>query len=815
MLPEHALLDEPDVEEGTDIFLAYLESLGLTRSEARATLRALVYGERSGILTHGLGRITGGFIAQALTKGLMEPGIEPRLIGTRGDLQRWDARNGIGYYALETILMRVLSRQGHQDRLLLQIENLYPTNVLAQPVELLCDAGFVCFMTSRSPQRVLGPIGRRDVDQARPTIGTNAQAWGYRRDDGPHMVFDASFAAATNGDTAVALASAVGGLDLDAYLTHDGQRPASADDLLANGRFSGHIRSAGGADDHRGFGALLPAEILHWFGHAASPGSTFVMALRPHDESAFRRARDEFERSYRSSLAFRDGEPLRLPNETSAYRRVRTPAQDVLTAAASTVPAVDPDLAELLRLQVVDPPTVRTATGRAVPWVSPAAALLDCLEENGNVPVREDVVGNDEPSSGGRSDRPGTAVWCAPVDTPVHWRSEDRETARITSALAAMRARPTAAWVVGAPLALGLARSRNHGDPTPTVVVCAGPSDRAELDGVCPDGTLFARETHLREAPDEAEVDEYDLLVTLDGADQRTLESRPAGASDTGLAGLPRTVRAGLGSARARRRWRINELVQRVAADLDLGLLRDELTALAEGDTQQDFFQQWATEGYSLPALSQHSQLIQACLEELAVEPHHRVLDLGCGDAGLARRLGPVAQLDLVDASAAMLERVRPEAIRASSVNLIHGDFATAPPGPYDRLVSIMALHHVPHDSIKQVLRTCVARLAPGGLLFLGESFLDTADLDDDRTIDRISEVYTRKIFNAARQGATSHALKDVQIAGRVLNGLGEHMRTRLQWTRLLEETGLEIVRSRDTAPELMYGYLVGKRPVA
>jgi tRNA (cmo5U34)-methyltransferase len=103
--------------------------------------------------------------------------------------------------------------------------------------------------------------------------------------------------------------------------------------------------------------------------------------------------------------------------------------------------------------------------------------------------------------------------------------------------------------------------------------------------------------------------------------------------------------------------------------------------------------------------------------------PPRRVLDLGAGTGMLAARVAaayPEAELVLVDGAPAMLEQAR--AALGDRAVLHVGDLADPlPPGPFDAVVSALAIHHL-DDAGKQALfaRVCAA-LPPGGVFVNAE----------------------------------------------------------------------------------------------
>jgi tRNA (cmo5U34)-methyltransferase len=103
--------------------------------------------------------------------------------------------------------------------------------------------------------------------------------------------------------------------------------------------------------------------------------------------------------------------------------------------------------------------------------------------------------------------------------------------------------------------------------------------------------------------------------------------------------------------------------------------------------------------------------------------PPRRVLDLGAGTGMLTARVAaahPAAELVLVDGSPAMLEQAR--ATLGDRAEIHVADLADPlPPGPFDAVVSALAIHHL-DDPGKQVLFARVrAALAPGGVFVNAE----------------------------------------------------------------------------------------------
>ena len=91
------------------------------------------------------------------------------------------------------------------------------------------------------------------------------------------------------------------------------------------------------------------------------------------------------------------------------------------------------------------------------------------------------------------------------------------------------------------------------------------------------------------------------------------------------------------------------------------------------------------------------------------------MLDLGAGTGLLSRRIAdahPHAELHLFDAAPAMLEQAR-EAL-GDRARIHVGDFAgTLPPGPFDAVVSSLAIHHLDNPGKRDLFARVLDALAP------------------------------------------------------------------------------------------------------
>jgi tRNA (cmo5U34)-methyltransferase len=104
--------------------------------------------------------------------------------------------------------------------------------------------------------------------------------------------------------------------------------------------------------------------------------------------------------------------------------------------------------------------------------------------------------------------------------------------------------------------------------------------------------------------------------------------------------------------------------------------------------------------------------------------PIERVLDLGAGtgimsEAVLARY--PDAQLVLLDGAAEMLAQAERQ-LPAASITTVLADLRDPlPPGPFDAIVSALAIHHLEDADKRELFARVYALLRPGGVFVNAE----------------------------------------------------------------------------------------------
>ena len=99
----------------------------------------------------------------------------------------------------------------------------------------------------------------------------------------------------------------------------------------------------------------------------------------------------------------------------------------------------------------------------------------------------------------------------------------------------------------------------------------------------------------------------------------------------------------------------------------------------------------------------------------------------------------PAARLTLVDGSTAMLDRARERFGDDPSVAFRVADLATCDlEGPWDAIVSALAIHHLEQPAKKDLFARIRSALAPGGLFVNAEQVLGpTPEAEDRRSAPR------------------------------------------------------------------------------
>ena len=111
--------------------------------------------------------------------------------------------------------------------------------------------------------------------------------------------------------------------------------------------------------------------------------------------------------------------------------------------------------------------------------------------------------------------------------------------------------------------------------------------------------------------------------------------------------------------------------------------------------------------------------------DQASVQPHHRVLDIGCGTGTFAVAIKgwlPSVQVVGLDPDSKALARSRRKAERAGVSIRFDQGFASALPYSdrfFDRVFSSLMFHHLPHDAKLATMREVRRVLKPDGSLHL------------------------------------------------------------------------------------------------
>lgn len=136
---------------------------------------------------------------------------------------------------------------------------------------------------------------------------------------------------------------------------------------------------------------------------------------------------------------------------------------------------------------------------------------------------------------------------------------------------------------------------------------------------------------------------------------------------------------------------------------------------------------------------TRYDEMLEELVSRVRTPRGGHILDLGSGSGILAEILlerFPNSHVTLLDISANMLEVGKRRLERFEGrTSYVQGMFEGMPMGPYDAVVSTLALHHLEDDSAKQTqYERIFSSLKAGGCFFQGEYTLcsDTADSEQN-----------------------------------------------------------------------------------
>jgi tRNA (cmo5U34)-methyltransferase len=126
---------------------------------------------------------------------------------------------------------------------------------------------------------------------------------------------------------------------------------------------------------------------------------------------------------------------------------------------------------------------------------------------------------------------------------------------------------------------------------------------------------------------------------------------------------------------------------------------------------------------------------------ELTGQPPARVLDLGAGTgllSGMVAAAHPGAELVLLDGAPAMLDLARARLRDHAGATYVQGDLRDPlPPGPFDAVVSALAIHHLPDADKRDLVVRVHAALRPGGVFSWAEQVAGPTPELEARYVER------------------------------------------------------------------------------
>lgn len=162
-----------------------------------------------------------------------------------------------------------------------------------------------------------------------------------------------------------------------------------------------------------------------------------------------------------------------------------------------------------------------------------------------------------------------------------------------------------------------------------------------------------------------------------------------------------------------------------------------------------------------------------------------QVLDLGAGTGMLSafvRDAYPEAHVTLFDGAPLMLEKAR-AALGEDRVSYIEGDlYGDLPEGPWDAVVSALAIHHMTDDGKRHVYRSVHDSLRPGGVFVNAEHVAGATSYLDD-------------LYNHSHEGrARGNGITDLEWEQAVDRMKADHLTPLTPQLGWLRDSGFEEV---------------------
>ena len=129
----------------------------------------------------------------------------------------------------------------------------------------------------------------------------------------------------------------------------------------------------------------------------------------------------------------------------------------------------------------------------------------------------------------------------------------------------------------------------------------------------------------------------------------------------------------------------------------------------------------FAQEHFARPAVrALRAHMVRRVLSKTSAGRESRVLSVGCGIGDTELLLAPhVRELTGVDLSPAAVRQARQDAASAGIANAhFEEGFLESVKGPFDAIIAIFLLHHLPDSMLHTVPALIRERLAPGGVFY-------------------------------------------------------------------------------------------------
>lgn len=182
----------------------------------------------------------------------------------------------------------------------------------------------------------------------------------------------------------------------------------------------------------------------------------------------------------------------------------------------------------------------------------------------------------------------------------------------------------------------------------------------------------------------------------------------------------------------------------------------------------------WDPETYlqnMLAEVPSYPELQEQTADAAAAVPAETILELGIGTGETAKRVlaaHPGAKLTAIDSSPEMLERAR-DAVPEGDLHLARLQ-DSLPEGPFDLVVSALAVHHLDGPGKQDLFRRVAAVLPPGGTFVLADVVVPEREEDVVTPIDRVYDLPDRAddqlrwLRDAGLEAETVWSYKDLAV---------------------------------------------------